>query len=515
MKNTLYFGDCLHVMREDVADESVDLIYLDPPFNSKRLYNAFVGGAQWVAFDDTWRWSEAVDDWHELAGSVETAPAMEGLRQILGDGAMLAYLSYMGNRLVECRRALKPTGSIYLHCDPTASHYLKALMDAVFGEENFRNEIVWKRTSAHSGARRFGPVHDTIFFYTKTDRYTWNRVLQSHDEAYIKASYRNADADGRRYQTDNLTGAGTRQGESGAAWRGRNPTAKGRHWAIPRNFPGGGDVPRPVGEALDYLDRTGRIVWPKSDTGMPHFKRYLDEMEGASAQDVIVDIGPVAAHARERMGYPTQKPLALLDRLVRASSNAGDIVLDPFCGCGTTIHAAQASGRRWIGIDVSVNACKIIERRLKSVFDSLWEDVQFIGMPKTAEDARTLADLDKFRFERWAAALIDGMEPNAVQRGDKGIDGRGRLALRKGAFVDLVSQVKGGGTGAPDVQAFNGARLQAGADMGVFICFADRVTQGMRDAAASAGRFMDAPTIQIYTVEDYFEGRAPVFPRAS
>ena len=515
MKNALYFGDCLHVMREDIASESVDLIYLDPPFNSKRLYNAFIGGAQWVAFDDTWRWSEAVDDWHELAGKVETAPAMEALRRLLGEGAMLAYLSYMANRLVECRRVLKPAGSIYLHCDPTASHYLKMSMDAIFGEENFRNEIVWKRTSAHSGARRFGPVHDTIFFYTKADRYTWNRILQPHDETYIKAFYRNADADGRRYRMSDLTGAGTRRGESGAAWRGRDPTAKGRHWAIPRNFPGGGDVPRPVGEALDYLDRTGRIVWPKSDTGMPSFKRYLDEMEGVAAQDVIVDIGAVASQARERLGYPTQKPLALLDRLVRASSNEGDIVLDPFCGCGTTIHAAQAAGRRWIGIDVSVNACKIIERRLKSAFDSLWGDVQFIGMPKTAEDARTLADLDKFRFERWAAALIDGMEPNVVQRGDKGIDGRGRLALRKGVFLDTVSQVKGGKTGAPDVQAFNGARLQAGADMGIFICFADRVTQGMKDAAASAGRFMGAPALQIYTIEDYFEGRAPVFPGAS
>ena len=512
--NTLYFGDCLQVMREDIPNESVDLVYLDPPFNSKRLYNAFMGGAQWVAFADTWRWAEAVNDWHEVAGKVDTAPVMEALRTMLGESAMLAYLAYMANRLVECRRVLKPTGSIYLHCDPTASHYLKVLMDAIFGASNFRNEIIWKRTNAHGGARRFGPVHDTIFFYTKTDRYTWNRVLQPHDEAYVKAFYRHMDPDGRRYQVDNLTGAGTRRGESGAEWRGRNPTAQGRHWAIPRKLPGMDDVPKPVLEALDYLDRAGRIVWPKGGKGMPRFKRYLDEMKGIAAQDVIVDVGAVASKARERLGYPTQKPLALLDRIVRAASNEGDVVLDPFCGCGTTIHAAQAAGRRWIGIDVSVNACRIIERRLKAAFDALWADVEFVGFPKTAEDARALADIDKFRFERWAAALIDGMEPNTVQRGDKGIDGRGRLALRRGQFVDVVSQVKGGGAGAPAVQAFAGAMRQAGADMGIFVCFADRVTRGMKDAAASAGRFMDAPALQIFTIEDHFDGRAPVFPSA-
>ena len=511
--NTLYFGDCLQVMREDIPNESVDLVYLDPPFNSKRLYNAFMGGAQWVAFNDTWRWAEAVNDWHELAGKVELAPVMEGLRRVLGESPMLAYLAYIGNRVAECRRVLKPSGALFLHCDPTASHYLKVLLDATFGAANFRNEIVWKRTSAHSGARRFGPVHDTILFYTKTDRYTWNRVLQPHDEAYVKAFYRHTDPDGRRYRVSDLTGVGTRRGESGAEWRGRNPTAQGRHWSVPRKFPGGDDVPKPVLEALDYLDRAGRIAWPKSGKGIPGFKRYLDEIEGVAAQDVIVDVGPVAAKSRERLGYPTQKPLALLDRIVRAASNPGDLVLDPFCGCGTTIHAAQAAGRRWIGIDVSVNACRIIEKRLKGAFDALWADVAFVGFPKTAEDARALADIDKFRFERWAAALIDGMEPNVSQRGDRGIDGRGRIALAKGTFIDVVSQVKGGKTGAPDMQAFVGAARQAGADMGIFVCFADRVTRGMRDAAASAGRFMDAPAIQIFTVEDYFDGRAPVFPR--
>ena len=196
-----------------------------------------------------------------------------------------------------------------------------------------------------------------------------------------------------------------------------------------------------------------------------------------------------------------------------SSSNAGDVVLDPFCGCGTTLHAAQALGRRWIGIDVCVNACKVIEARLRSHFDTLWDDIEFIGMPKTTSDAKTLASLDKFRFERWAAYLVDGMEANTRQRGDKGIDGWGRIPIRKGKFVDMVSQVKGGGTGPGDVQAFNGARQQAGADLGIFTCFDERVTPRMKDAAASAGRFMEAPVIQIYTVEDYFEGRVPAMPK--
>ncbi len=217
----------------------------------------------------------------------------------------------------------------------------------------------------------------------------------------------------------------------------------------------------------------------------------------------------------ERVGYPTQKPLALLDRIIKASSNEGDVVLDPFCGCGTTVDAAQRLGRRWIGIDICVNACKVIENRLRSHFDSLWDNIEFIGMPKTVEDAKTLASLDKFRFERWAASLVDGMEANTRQRGDKGIDGWGRLPIRKGQFIDLVSQVKGGSTGPGDVQAFNGARQQAGADLGIFTCFDDRVTQGMRDAAASSGRFMETPVVQIYTVEDYFIGRVPALPRAA
>ena len=215
---------------------------------------------------------------------------------------------------------------------------------------------------------------------------------------------------------------------------------------------------------------------------------------------------------KERLGYPTQKPVGLLERIIKSSSNEGDVVLDPFCGCGTTIHAAQNLARQWIGIDICVNACKIIEGRIEGHFDSLWSDVKFIGMPKTRDDAQFMASSDPFRFERWAASLVDGMEANKKQTGDKGIDGWGRIPIKKGQFIDVAAQIKGGNTGVGHVRDFDTARNQAGADLGIFTCFEDRVTVGMRNVAVNTDRFMDVPVVQIYTVEDYFEGRKPAMP---
>ena len=513
--NRLYFGDCLDVMREDIPDESVDLIYLDPPFNSKRLYNAFIGGAQWVAFNDTWRWHEAVSDFHDVAQDVRLSDTVEGLRKILGETPEMAYLSYMANRLRECRRVLKPTGSIYLHCDPTMSHSLKLIMDGLFGSRNFRSEIVWRRINPTGrGPNRLANNADYILYYAKTGDFLWNQVYRPHDPAYVKNFYRHKDRDGRQYRLDNLKGAGIRTGSSGKPWRGIDPTDTGSHWAIPGSTLPPKAKSLSTQEKLELLEGMGRIYWPPRGK-IPAYKRYLDEMPGTPIDTIWDDIKNVQAHAKERLGYPTQKPVRLLKRIIEQSSNVGDVVLDPFCGCGTTIHAAQNLDREWIGIDICVNACKVIERRLREHFDSIWSQVEFIGFPKTRDDAYTLADLDKFRFERWAASLVDGMEANSKQRGDKGIDGRGRIPIRKGQFIDVVSQVKGGGTGPGDVQAFNGARQQAGADLGIFTCFQDRVTHNMRNAAASVGRFMDVPVVQIYTVEDFFEGRQPVMPKAA
>ena len=483
--NRLYFGDCLEVMREDIPDESVDLIYLDPPFNSKRLYNAYIGGAQWVAFNDTWQWYEAVDDFHEVAGDVTLGDTMEGLRRILGEGPNLAYLSYMANRLRECRRVLKPTGSIYLHCDPTMSHYLKVLMDGLYGAPNFRNEIIWHYDGPQRPSRRnFGTKHDVILRYAKTGGF------YSDPEGIIPPGIVPPDQLGKYKRTPN-----------------------GRYYyTTPRGDYTDQSIARLKGE--DRIEYTGR--------GTVRVRHFLlsdalgNVVRRKQLHDVWSDIVSLGhAGGKERIGYETQKPVALLDRILRASSKPGDVVLDPFCGCGTTIHTAQMLGRQWIGIDVCVNACKVIEKRLREHFADIWSNVEYIGMPKTAADAHELADIDKFRFERWAASLVDGMEANKKQRGDKGIDGYGRLPIRKGVFIDVVSQVKGGSTSPGDVQAFNGARQQAGADLGIFTCFEDRVTANMRNAAVSAGRFMDVPRVQIYTVEDYFENRRPEMPKAA
>ena len=537
--NRLYFGDCLEVMREDIPSESIDLIYLDPPFNSKRLYNAFIGGAQWVAFDDTWRWHEAVDDFHEVATQPRFSGILEGLRMMLGEGPQLAYLSYMANRLIECHRVLKATGSFYLHCDPTMSHYLKAVMDGVFGRDKFRSEIVWRRTGTHNNARRFAPIHDVILFYTKTDSFTWKNVKRPYMRGHVEEHFvRDGQGWRTNYYGNVLTGSGIRHGESGKPWRGFNPSAKKRHWAIPRKLVE--EVDEDLSklsqhQKLDRLYELGHIkiapgatwpvyehyITPRDGQPIPDIWAYQPYTEGTvfhtdnGNKGIDADVRWLSPVDQERLGYPTQKPIALLERIIKASSNEGELVFDPFCGCGTTVHAAQTLGRRWIGIDVCVNACKVIEQRLRSHFDSIWDEIQFIGMPKTVEDAKTLASLDKFRFERWAASLVDGMEANSRQRGDKGIDGWGRFPIRKGQFVDLVSQVKGGSTGPSDIQAFNGARQQAKADLGIFTCFNGRVTTGMRNAAASAGRFMTAPVLQIYTIEDYFDGRQPAMPKVA
>ena len=326
----------------------------------------------------------------------------------------------------------------------------------------------------------------------------WNAVRTPYSQEYIDKFYRHTDARGR-WMSDVLERSRSMGERPNLAYEFNGYTPRWG-WRVQR-------------EKLEALDRENRIAWSRH--GKPRLKRYLHEQKGLPPVDVVTDIPPLAPHAKERLGYPTQKPVTLLERIVTASSRPGDVVLDPFCGCGTSIHAAQQLDRHWIGIDICVEACRVIEERLRSHFDSLWNEIEFIGIPKTRDDARVLAGLDAFRFERWAASLVRGVGYNEKQRGDGGIDGWGRLAIQRGRFVDLVSQVKGGSTGPGDVQAFNGARQQVGADLGIFTCFEDRVTTGMRDAAASAGRFMDAPRVQIYTVDDYFEGRVPRLPLAA
>ena len=350
--NMLYYGDNLDVLQKHFPlNDYFDLIYLDPPFNSKADYNILFkersgkeAVAQAQAFSDFWHWDmPTAETYSAIQKDPDIGRVITFLHEHLGQNDMMAYLVMMTVRLKKLHDVLKSTGSLYLHCDPTASHYLKIVLDTIFGVKNFRNEIIWKRTHAHSGAKRLGPVHDVILFYTKTDNYVWNPQHLPYSEEYLHNFFHFRDPDGKEYRLTILTGSGVRYGSSGKPWREINPTKIGRHWAIPSYVrPLLGELSSTnVQEALDKLDSIGRIVWTKKQGGVPSFKQYKDDMLGVNLQDVWVDLPPIASQANERLGYPTQKPQALLERIIQSSSNEGDLVLDPFCGCGTTIMAAQ------------------------------------------------------------------------------------------------------------------------------------------------------------------------------
>ena len=515
--NRLYYGDNLDVLRQHVPDESVDLVYLDPPFNSNASYNVLFAerngtqaAAQIKAFGDTWQWNEAAarSCVETIEAGGKTSEAMQAFRVFLGDSNMMAYLAMMAPRLIELRRVLKPTGSLYLHCDPTASHYLKMLMDAVFGPGMFLNEIIWKRAHAHGSAKRFAPVHDTILFYSRSDTYRWNPAFEPLPQSTIDQWYNNVESEtGRRFNRADLTAAGIRSGSSGATWRGIDVTAKGRHWAIP------GFVRHLVGDkdtlaALDALDASGRIFWPKRKDGTPMLKRYLDEAAGVAAQDIITDIPHLHNLGAERLGYPTQKPEALLERFIAASSNEGDLVLDPFCGCGTSIAAAQRLKRQWIGIDITSLAISLIRHRLTDAFGGQAE-YEVVGEPVSLPDAAELAKDDPYQFQWWALGLV-GARPVEQKKGaDKGIDGRIYFHTGDGKTRQIVLSVKAGSVTVSQVRDLRGVMEREHADMAALISLEDP-TAAMRKEAASAG-FYTSPwgkhsRLQLLTIEALLTG---------
>ena len=538
-KNKLYFGDNLDILREMDA-ESVDLIYLDPPFNSNATYNVLFrersgeeSAAQITAFEDTWRWSmeseyayrEVVTDGPEKLGRL-----LQSMRQFLGQNNMMAYLTMMSQRMAELHRVLKPKGSIYLHCDPTASHYLKFLMDAVFDVRNFRNEIVWKRTGSHGGARRWGPIHDTILFYSGSDRYKWNQVYQDYDASYVEQYYRFEDERGR-YQLVSLTGMGVRSGDSGMSWRGVNPTESRRHWAVPtvalqREYPAIDQTALSTQEKLDLLDQAGLIYWPESGS-IPRQKRYLDESPGVAIQDVITDIRPLGARARERLSYPTQKPEALIERIIRVSSSEGDVVLDPFCGCGTTVAVAERLKRRWIGIDITHLAISLMKSRLHDTFGTELSDYDVLGVPQDLESARALAiesEHDgRYQFEYWALGLVDARPSKGGRRGaDSGIDGYiNFFDDYSGRAKRIIVQVKSGSVQRSQIATLKGDMEREKAEMGLFITL-NPPTRPMLHEAASAGVYASEglpdgqyPRLQILTIEDLLTGSRVQYPRFS
>ena len=549
MKNRLFYGDNLEILRnrEYFPNECVDLIYLDPPFNSNRNYNVLFKAesgadseAQITAFEDTWHWSEAaLSTYFDIVqhAPAQVSTAIKALMDLIGHNQMMAYLVMMAARLIELERVLKPTGSLYLHCDPTASHYLKILLDAIFGTENYRNHITWKRTSAHSSARKWGPISDNILFYTKTNDYQWNRVHEKYDDKYIDDFYRYEDERGR-YRVGDLTGAGTRQGDSGQPWRGVDPTDSGRHWAVrgaslEAAYPDSDLSALSVQERLDLLDEAGLVYWPERGT-VPQRKRYLDEAQGVLIQDIISDIRPLGSRAKERLSYPTQKPEALLERIILASSNEGDLVFDPFCGCGTTIAAAHKLKRRWIGIDITHLSIALQKYRLQNQFELVsGADYDVIGEPVTVDAARALArDPDnegRYQFEWWALSLI-GAKPTKGKPGsrkgkkgaDQGVDGIINFFEEnekgKPIAASVVVQVKSGKVSARDIRDLKGAVERENAAIGVFITL-ENPTQAMTKEALAAA-YYESPgrqgkryrKLQILTIGDLLEGAGVNMP---
>jgi DNA modification methylase len=516
--NRLFFGDNLDVLRgKEIKDESVDLVYLDPPFNSNTTYNVLFRSpkgeqsvAQIAAFEDSWHWGPQAElEFNNLlhCGNTHVAELMKALRKVLGENDMMAYLTMMANRLLELRRVLKPTGSLYLHCDPTASHYLKVVLDGVFGAENFRNEVVWKRTNARGTDGRWPRVHDVLFFYSVSDDFVFHPLKVKADKAKLPHTLITG-TDGKKYQTYELTAPGaTKNGESGKPWRGFNPNKYGRHWAN--------------GHAqMDTWDRAGLIHWPK-DGGFPRRRAdapFEPDSRTITVGDVWTDVDRINQAAAERLGYPTQKPLALLERIILAASDEGGVLLDPFCGCGTAIHAAQKLKREWVGIDVTHLAIAIVEKRLRDAFPSTKFEVH--GTPTDIEGATDLAERDKYEFQYWACSLVNAQPYQQKKKGaDGGIDGVKYFVDDSKDWKTIIVSVKGGSVSAPMVRDLRGVLEREGAAMALFVTLLEP-TKPMQTEALKAGFYADGanryPRIQILTIKSLLDGTArPQHPGAA
>lgn len=518
-ENTLFYGDNLFILREYISSESVDLVYLDPPFNSNRNYNVLFkdehgseSEAQIEAFEDTWHWNlDAEQTYTALLTEApdHVAKMIESLRGFIGTNQMMAYLVMMAARLVELHRVLKQTGSLYLHCDPTASHYLKIILDTIFGIQNFRNEITWKRTHAHSdtkqGRKNYGSISDILLYYSKTDNYTFNTQFIPYSQEYIDKYYRYKDPDGRRYWLDNLTGPG------GAAKGNPYYEVMGvwRYWRYSK-------------DNMDELIKQGRVVQSKPGN-VPQYKRYLDEMPGLPLQNIWTDIDPINMMAKERLGYPTQKPLSLLERIISVSSNPGDIVCDPFCGCGTAIAASQKLERQWIGIDITHLSIALQKYRMEAMFPGV--KFKVVGEPRDIGAAKQLASEDRYQFQWWALSLIrarpvggEAGSREGKKGSDKGIDG-------VIAFIDdttgkakrVLVQVKSGHVNSSYIRDLKGTLQRENAALGVFITL-EPPTKDMITEAVSAGFYtspgwnQNYPRIQILTIEDLFHDASVKMP---
>lgn len=516
--NHLYYGDNLDILRRHVPDESVDLCYIDPPFNSKRNYNQIYNNvgkedlAQAQAFIDTWVWDElATQGFREVVENrrglftVQTISLILGLEKVLGMGSLLAYLISITLRVAEIHRVLKPTGSFYFHCDPTSSHYLKLILDAIFCPQggDFHNEITWKRSTAHSDAKQgrkaYGNIADTIFYYTKSNHYTFNTGFSPYTEKYIEKTYCNIDPDGRRWKSSDLTGpGGAAKGNPYYSFLGIS-----RYWRYSQ-------------ENMEKLHVEGR-VYQSTSKAVPRMKHYLDEMPGISLQNIWDDISPLTAHAKERLGYPTQKPVALLERILQVSSNEGDVILDAYCGCGTTVSAAQALNRHWIGIDITYQAISLIIKRLEDNFGSqILEQLKLTGIPKDMRSAEALAnqkdDRTRKEFEKWAVLTYSRNRAmiNQKKGADQGIDGTAFFLKSESGHGRIIFQIKSGNVGSKDIRDLYGTMAREKADLGIFITLKEP-TSAMTSEAKQYGLYhhdlmsRDYPRVQIVTIREILE----------
>ena len=482
MENTLYYGDNLRILKEYIPDESVDLIYLDPPFNSQADYNILFKDesgdsppSQIKAFSDTWHWPDAVLGYEELRRQApeNVRRMIEGLYEFIGPCAMMAYLVMMTTRLIELHRVLKATGSIYLHCDPTASHYLKIILDTIFGLKNFRNEIAWCYKERELSKKYWNKKHDIIFFYVKDPSkiytFNWDTAIYEYSPGTI-AKFKLIDPDGRKYQI-----------------RGKGGPYTGEHGLSP-------EIEKEHSE------------WTYRD--------YLDEKPGVLPRDWWSDIPFLNRAANERLGYPTQKPLSLLERIIKASSNPGDVVLDPFCGCGTTIDAAQKLDRKWIGIDITHLAIQLIRKRLYDTYEDEC-NYKVHGIPEDYGSAKALAEQDKYEFQWWALSLVQARPFGGAQskkKGkDRGIDGvYPFIDDEKRKSKQAIISVKGGKTTSLHVRELKGTVEREKAAMGILITL-NPPTKEMEIEAASAGFYESElfkkifPKIQILSVKEFFE----------
>ncbi|MGH2967079.1 MAG: DNA methyltransferase [Solirubrobacterales bacterium] len=521
--DVLYYGDNLDILRRYIDDATVDLVYLDPPFNSNRDYNVIFkdesgrkSDAQLLAFGDTWHWGPSAEATyayltntarHEGRVSAKVSTIIAALRAGIGENQMMAYVIEMAVRLVELHRVLKPTGSLYLHCDPTASHYLKLVLDAIFGPANFVNEIVWQRTSAHSdarqGARHFGRTNDSLLFYAKAEAHSWNPQHLKHDDDYVRVHYPYVEqASGRRYGLWDITGPG------GAAKGNPRYEIFGitKYWRYSE-------------ENMRRKIAAGRVIQPKPGS-VPREIRYLDESAGAPLGTNWTDVAPINSQAKERLGYPTQKPIALLERIIAASSDPGDIVLDPFCGCGTALVAAQALDRRWIGIDITYLSIAVMRARLKDSF--ALEAVEVIGQPTEVEGARQLAQAPdgRYQFQWWALNLVDAKPLGGAEKkgADRGIDGLITFTDLNRELRTVLVSVKSGHVSSGMVRDLKGTIEREGAAIGLFITL-EEPTREMHLEADTAGLFQselwhrDYPRLQILSIRQLLEeGKKPLLP---